>query len=73
MKGKVDGMAVPIQAEFADDTYEALQQLAWRKGKQLGEMQRDVIALAKWIQDTRDAGARIVVERGGKITEMIRN
>ena len=66
-------MAVPIQVEFADDTYVALQQLARRKGKQPGEMLRDVIALAKWIQDTRDAGARILVERAGKITEMIPN
>ena len=66
-------MAVPIQVEFAEDTYEALQQLARRKGKQPGEMLRDVIALAKWIQDTRDAGARILVERAGKITEMIPN
>ena len=66
-------MAAPIQVEFADDTLEALQQLARRKGKQPGEMLRDVIALAKWIQDTRDTGARILVERGGKITEMIPN
>ena len=66
-------MAAPIQVEFADDTLEALNELARLKGKQPGEMLRDVIALAKWIQDTRNAGARILVERGGKITEMIPN
>ena len=65
-------MAVPINVEFSDDVYAVLQQLAQRKGRTTGEMLRDIIALAKWLEDTRAAGGRILVERGmGNIKEII--
>jgi predicted DNA-binding protein len=63
-------MAHRVNVEFADSTYEALEQLARRKGKTKAATLRDVIALAKWIDDTREAGDHILVERNGKIREI---
>lgn len=63
-------MAHRVNVEFADSTYAALEQLARRKGKTKAATLRDVIALAKWIEDTRDEGHHILVERKGKIREI---
>lgn len=63
-------MAHRVNVEFSDSTYEALEQLARRKGRTKAATLRDVIALAKWIDDTREAGDHILVERKGKIREI---
>jgi len=63
-------MAHRVSVEFSDSTYEVLEQLARRKGKTKATTLRDVIALAKWIEDTRDEGSHILVERNGKIREI---
>lgn len=63
-------MAHRVNVEFSDSTYEALEQLARRKGRTKAATLRDVIALAKWIDDTREEGGHILVERKGKIREI---
>ena len=60
-----------ITVEFSDSTYEALEQLAKRKGKSKAAALRDVIALAKWIDETEREGGHILVERDGKIREIV--
>ena len=60
-----------VNVEFADKTYEALEKLAARKGKSKAAMLRDAIAIAKWIEDTREQGGRILLERDNKIQEIL--
>ena len=60
-----------ITVNFANSTYEALQDLAQRKGKSMAEVLRDVIALGKYVEDTRSAGGHILVERDGTTREVI--
>ena len=60
-----------LNVNFAASTYEALEELARKQGKSKAEVLRDVIALAKYIQDTRDQGGHILVEREGKTLELV--
>jgi predicted DNA-binding protein len=59
-----------VNVNFAESTYAALEDLAKRKGKTKAEVLRDAIALEKWFQDTREQGAKILVERDGKTREL---
>jgi len=60
-----------LNVNFAASTYEALEELARKQGKTKAEVLRDVIGLAKFIQDERDQGNHIVVERGNKTYEIV--
>ena len=60
-----------ITVNFADSTYEALQELAQKRGKSMAEILRDVIALGKYVEDTRGEGGHILVERGGTTREVV--
>lgn len=60
-----------ISAIFAESTYKALEDIAARKGATMAEVLRDAIALEKWVQDTRDEGGRILIERNGKVQELL--
>lgn len=55
--------------DFSPSTYHTLEELA--KHSSLGDALRDAIALSKWFQDTRDKGGRILVERDGKLREVV--
>jgi hypothetical protein len=55
--------------DFSASTYRVLEELA--TGESIGEALRDAIALSKWFKDTREAGARILVERNGRLREVI--
>ena len=60
-----------MNVNFADSTYRVLEELATKQGKTKAEILRDVIALAKYIQDTKDVGGHVVIERDGKTYELI--
>lgn len=55
--------------DFSASTYKVLEELA--KGRSIGDALRDAIALSKWFKDAREDGARILVERNGKLKEII--
>jgi hypothetical protein len=59
-----------LTSDFAPSTYQALLELA--EGSSLPDALRDAIALSKWFKDTRETGARILVERNGKFREIVK-
>ena len=60
-----------MNVNFADSTYRVLEDLATKQGKTKAEILRDVITLGKYIQDTKDEGGHILIERGGKTYELL--
>ena len=64
-------MAHPVNVNFSDSAYQALEELARRKGKTIGEVLRDAIALEKWFADVRQQGGSILVEQNGKVREVL--
>ena len=64
-------MSHRIGVYFADSTYEALKDLAHEKGGNISLALRDVIALSKYISDKRKNGAKLLLEEGDDIKEII--
>jgi molybdopterin biosynthesis enzyme MoaB len=54
-----------ININLSDKSFEELQELSRRKGKNMSETLRDALALEKWFQDARDKGSRVLIEHGG--------
>ena len=72
MDENVESKKYRLNVNFAESTYKTLEELARKQGKNKAEVIRDVIALAKYIQDTRDEGGHILVQRkGGKMQELV--
>jgi len=64
-------MARRVNVNFSDEAYGTLDRLAKRKGKTMSEVLRDAIALEAWFDETRSEGAHVLIERDGKIQEII--
>jgi metal-responsive CopG/Arc/MetJ family transcriptional regulator len=60
-----------VNVNFSEDAYEELTELAQRKGKTLSDLLRDAIALERWFDDAKQEGSRVLVERDGKLREVI--
>jgi metal-responsive CopG/Arc/MetJ family transcriptional regulator len=60
-----------VNVNFSESAYQALEDLAERKGKSMSEVLRDAIALEKWFQDTNEEGGKVVVEKDGRAREVI--
>ena len=61
-----------VNVDFPEDTYKALESMAQKRGTTLSEVLRDAVGLEKWYEDTKQEGARVLVERDGKVREVIR-
>jgi pyruvate/2-oxoglutarate dehydrogenase complex dihydrolipoamide acyltransferase (E2) component len=60
-----------LNVVFSDSAYNTLKHLADDSGKTISDVVRDAIALQKWFNDTRSAGARILVEDRGRVREIL--
>ena len=60
-----------VSADFSQDTYDALKQLANERNESLGDALQDAIALSRWFQQTQTQGGRILVEQDGKMREVL--
>jgi hypothetical protein len=56
---------------FSEPIYEALRSLAHTKGMTIADVLREAIALEKWFEDARQQGWRLLVERDGKVHELV--
>lgn len=56
---------------FSPAAYAALEALSRRKGKTVEETLREALALETWVEDTRRAGGKVLVERNGKLQELV--
>jgi hypothetical protein len=61
-----------VNANFAAEAYDRLEELAALRGTSLSEVLRQAIALLYWFETTRREGGRILVERDGQLREVIR-
>ena len=64
-------MAHQVTINFSDKAYQVLEELARHKGKTVEAAIGDAIGLEKWFLDTRRQGGKILVERSGKIREVL--
>jgi len=61
-----------LNVEFSDEINDVLEELAKKQDTTKAEVLRRSIALGKWLQDTKDEKARILVERpDGQIREIL--
>ncbi|MCU1349662.1 MAG: hypothetical protein JWO56_2692 [Acidobacteria bacterium] len=60
-----------VNVNFSEDAYRELTELAQRKGKTVSDILRDSIALERWFDETHREGNRVLVERDGKVREII--
>lgn len=64
-------MAKKVGVNLSDRAYSELEELAARKEKPVTQVVRDAIALEKWFEDTRKKGGKVLVERDGKVQEIV--
>ena len=62
---------VRINVVFSKEINDMLESIARRKGKTKSEILRDAISLEKWFNDVLDEGGHVLVERDGKIREVL--
>jgi hypothetical protein len=60
-----------VNVNFSDSVYRMLEELAERRGKSMAEVLRDSITLEKWVADAQAEGARILVQKGDEIRELL--
>lgn len=59
-----------ISVIFSGDIYKALQDLT-KSGKSMSDVIKDAITLEKWISDARKDGYRVLLEKDGKVKELM--
>jgi predicted CopG family antitoxin len=69
VKGK---RAHRVNVNFSEDAYEELAQIAKQRKKRVSDVVREAIAFEKWYQDTVDNGGHVLVERDGRVQEIVR-
>ena len=60
-----------VNVNFSEDAYRKLTELAQRKGRSVSDVLRDAIALEQWFDEAKQSGSRVLVEREGKVREVI--
>lgn len=62
-----------VSVNFSQKAYEDLEQLAKAEGGiSVSEVLRRAIALSKWFVEQQNNGANILVERDGKLREVVK-
>jgi hypothetical protein len=60
-----------FNVNFSDSAYEALDDLARRRGKSMADILRDAIALEARFEEARENGERVLLEKEGNVRELI--
>lgn len=60
-----------VNVNFSEQAYQSLEDLARKTGKSMSDVLRDAIALKVWFENTRQEGGRVLVERDGKLRELL--
>ena len=69
--GRKKADRVRVNVEFPEKIYAQLERLARTTGKSKAQVIRDALALEAWLQETREEGGHILVERDGKVREVV--
>jgi hypothetical protein len=71
-EGWGDIIMARINANITGEAYQALKSLQENSGKTISELLRDAIKLEKYLYDARTTeGKKILLEKDGKITELL--
>lgn len=60
-----------VNVNFSPDTYDTLARIAQRKGISMSEVLRQAISLTNFAEDVTAQGGRLLVDRGGKVSEVL--
>lgn len=60
-----------INIVFSDSAFDTLKELSERKHTTMANILRDAIALEKWIQDAKEDGYHILLEKNGTCREIL--
>jgi len=60
-----------VNFDMPDKVYHELEELAEDKGKSKAQVLRDAIALESWVAEVKQDGGTLLVERNGKITQVV--
>lgn len=61
-----------VNVNFAPSAYATLERLAARKDKTMSEVLRDAIQMESWLANAEDDGWHILLERDGRVRELVR-
>jgi hypothetical protein len=61
-----------VNVKFAPSAYTTLEGLARRRGKTMSEVLRDAIQMESWLANAEDEGWHILLERKGRVRELVR-
>jgi len=61
-----------VNVKFAPSAYETLERLARRRGKTMSDVLRDAIQLESWLANSEDEGWHVLLERKGRVRELVR-
>lgn len=60
-----------INANFSDQAYRTLVDLSNQTGQSISEVLRQSISLRAWMAEMRAQGGHVLIERDGKIREVV--
>jgi predicted DNA-binding protein len=60
-----------INVNFSKSAYETLEQLAAQRGKSMSDVLRDAIQLERWLSDARADGWSVLLEKDGRVRELV--
>lgn len=61
-----------INVNFSQSAYETLEQLAKQKDKSMSDILRESIQLEKWLSDCEAQGWHVLLEKNGRVRELVR-
>ena len=61
-----------VNVNFSDQAYRTLEALATRTGRSMSDVLRDAIQLEKWLADARAQGWHVLLEKDGRVRELVR-
>jgi hypothetical protein len=60
-----------IEVIVSDEAYEALQEIAERRGIGVAEALKEAVALERWYLETKEDGSRVLVVKDGDARELV--
>jgi len=60
-----------VNFDMPQNVYDELTELSEDKGKSKAQVLRDAIALESWVADIKENGGNLLIERDGKITQVV--
>lgn len=60
-----------VNVNFSMSAYRTLEELAVTKHKSMADVLRDAIQLEKWLTDARSEGWHVLLERDGRVRELV--